>query len=47
MMEWTDEELQTPLSDEAKEASQQGNLELGLFVLLTLILVLLMMAHVI
>lgn len=47
MMEWTDEELETPLSDEAKQTSQQGNLELGLFILVGGILILLMMAHVI
>ncbi len=46
-MEWTDEEIATPLSDEAKLASQQGNLELGVFVLATVIITLLMMAHVI
>lgn len=46
-MEWTSEELATPLSDEAKEASRQGNLELGVFVLASVIIVLLMMAHVI
>jgi hypothetical protein len=46
-MEWTDEELATPLSDEAKETSRQGNLELGAFVIAGVVLVLLMMAHVI
>jgi hypothetical protein len=46
-MEWTDEELAAPLSDEAKEASSQGNMELGIFVLAGAILVLLMMADVI
>jgi hypothetical protein len=46
-MEWTDEELAAPLSDEAKEASRQGNLELGIFVIAGVVLVLLMMAGVI
>jgi len=46
-MEWTDEEIETPLSDEATAASQQGNLELGVFLLAGAILVLLMMAKVI
>jgi len=46
-MEWTDEELAAPISDETKEASRQGNLEMGAFVLAGCILVLLMMAHVI
>ncbi|MEK9946255.1 MAG: hypothetical protein VW999_09740 [Alphaproteobacteria bacterium] len=46
-MEWTDEELAAPLNDEAKEASQQGNLELAVFVIAGVVIVLLMMAHVI
>ena len=46
-MEWTDEELAVPLSDEAKETSRQGNLELAAFVVVCVVLVFLMMGHVI
>ena len=46
-MEWTDEELAVPLSDEAKKTSRQGNLELAAFVIVGVVLVFLMMGHVI
>ena len=46
-MEWTDEELAVPLSDEAKETSRQGNIELAAFVVVGVVLVFLMMGHVI